>query len=138
MACATPTRAARSASAPAIACDLARLALAHDAHLLGLGRGERLDLGRLLLGAGEVGLALVRLHGDRQLGLGDRRLLARALSASRSSRSFDRRLLLAVVGLDLLLGDLARAQLRQDLLDLLPPGAPLVGVPISTSCSSRL
>jgi hypothetical protein len=99
--------------------------------------GERLDLRGLLLSAREVGLTLVLLHDDRQLRLGQVRLLARALLGLAQLAFLDRGLLLTVVGLDLLLGDLTRPQLNQDLLDLLTAGSGR-GVPISTSCSSRL
>jgi hypothetical protein len=51
------------------------LALAEDADLLGLGLRERLDLRRLLLGAGVIRLALVRLDRDGQLRLGEDGLL---------------------------------------------------------------
>src|SRR5207247_9668054 len=97
--------------------DLARLALAEHAHLLGLGVRERLDLRRLLLRSREVRLALVRLNGDRDVGLGERGLLLRARLRLAQLALLDRRGLLARVGLDLLLGDLPRAQLLQDRLD---------------------
>lgn len=48
---------------------------AHEAHLLRLGAGERLDLRGLLLGLGVVGLALVALHLDADGRFRQRRLL---------------------------------------------------------------
>ena len=67
-----------------------------------------------------------------------RLLLARATLGLAQLALLHRGLLLPRVGLDLLLGDLPRAQLRQDLLDLAAAARRDVGVPISTSCSSRL
>ncbi len=73
---------------------------------------------RLLLGAGEARLARVLLHQDRQLRLGDGGLLL-GLGLGFAQLSFLlRRQLLALVGADLFVGDLALAQLGQDALDL--------------------
>ena len=119
--------------------DARGFAFAEDAHLLGLGVRERLDLRRLLERSAGTrpcpGCAWTVIESSdsvrsvcclrARLGLAQLALL-------------DRGLLLARVGLDLLLGDLPRAQLGQDLLDRARRPAPRVGVPISTSSSSRL
>ena len=63
-------------------------------------------------------LPWLRLDVDRQLGLGDERLLLGARLRLAQLPLLHRGLLLPRVGLDLLLRDLARAQLRQDRLDL--------------------
>src|SRR4029079_8098764 len=87
---------------------------------LGFGRRERLDLRRLLLGTGQVGLALVGLDRDRQLALRDRRLLAGARLGLAELALLDRCRLLPAVGLDLLERDLARSELGQDVLEARP------------------
>ena len=91
--------------------DLLGFALAEHARLLGLGLGQRLNLRGLLLSARVVGLALVRLDRDRDLGLGEQRLLLGARLGLAQLALLRGGPLLARVGLDLLLGDLARAEL---------------------------
>src|SRR5437867_140047 len=93
-------------------------ALTEDSDLLGLGLRESLNLRRLLLGAGVVRLALVGLDRDVQLRLRERGLLLGPCLSLAQLALLDRGFLLPVVGFHLLLGDLARAELRQDLLDL--------------------
>src|SRR5207249_8606206 len=93
-------------------------ALTEDSDLLGLGLRESLNLRRLLLGAGVVRLALVGLDRDVQLRLRERGLLLGPCLGLAQLALLDRGFLLPVVGFHLLLGDLARAELRQDLLDL--------------------
>src|SRR5438552_18446995 len=87
------------------------------ADLLGLGLREGLDLGRLLLGAGVVRLALVGLDRDGQLRLRERGLLLGPRLGLAQLALLDRRLILPVVRFTLLLGDLARATLGTHLLD---------------------
>src|SRR6185503_18469155 len=89
-----------------------------DADPLRLGRGQGLDLRRLLLSAGVISFALVGLDCDRKLGLRDGSLLLRPSFGLAELALLDGRLLLATVGLDLLFGDLPGAELVQDLLDL--------------------
>jgi hypothetical protein len=72
----------------------------------------------LLLGAGQIGLTGVLLHLDRQLALGDRRLLLGARLGLAQLALLLGGELLPLVGADLLVGDLPLAQLGQDLLDL--------------------
>ena len=76
-----------------------------------------------------------------ELGLGDERLLLGARLGLAQLALLDRGLLLARVGLDLLLGDLARAQLGQDLLDLARPArrrsACRSAPPPARGCSAR-
>src|SRR5204863_7958715 len=92
--------------------------LAQIADLVALRARQRAGLFGLLLGAGEVGAALVLLHLDRKLALGDRRLLL-GLGLGLPQLAFllggD---LLPFIGAHLLVGDLALAQLGQDALDL--------------------
>ena len=137
-----PTRAVRSGLGAGDRLDLLGLALAEDADLLGLGLGQRLDLRRLLQRPLVLGLALVALDGDRELGLGDEASAAWRAPRPRAARvSFTAAFSWRRVGLDLLLGDLPRAQLRQDRLDLAVAGAATSACrsapPPARGCSAR-
>jgi hypothetical protein len=116
---------------------LGRLAFADQAHAVAFGLGLHAGLFGLLRGLAQRRLALVLAHDDRQFGLGDRGLLVGlGFGLAQGLFAFGRDALL-FVGRHAFFGDLAFAQLLQHFLDLVV-AALARGVPISTSCSSRL
>ena len=94
----------------------------HACCLLRFRLGQGANGSRLLNCPLVVGLTLVALDSNADFRFGQRLLLAGTRLSLAQLALFDRRFLLAIVGLDLLLGNLPRSQLRQDLLDLLVAG----------------
>ena len=113
-----PTRAVRSASAPAIAW----IFLASPSPRMRIFSASAVASVWMRAASWRersvLGLPLVRLDVDRELRFGDERLLLGARLRLAQLLLLHRRTFLPGVGLDLLLGDLAGAELRQDGLDL--------------------
>src|SRR6185295_4614673 len=97
---------------------LARFAFAQHADAVGVGLRQCAGLIGILRRAGEAGAAFVLLHLDRQFGLGDRRLLLGFGFRFPQFALLLRGQPLSLISADLLVGDLALAQLRQDAFDL--------------------